>query len=138
MKAPRFLDTNVLLYSISRAPAEAQKRDVAIALLDAEDIALSVQVLQEFYVQATRPTRPDAIDHDIAAGLIWTWFRFQVQETTLSVMTGALEIKASHGLSYWDAAIVAAARALGCGELLTEDMSHGREIDGVIIINPFR
>jgi predicted nucleic acid-binding protein len=53
-------------------------------------------------------------------------------------MTGALEIKASHGLSYWDAAIVAAARALGCGELLTEDMSHGREIDGVIIINPFR
>ena len=42
-------------------------------------------------------------------------------------MTGALEIKAEHGLSYWDAAIVAAARALGCRELYSEDMTHGRE-----------
>ena len=41
-------------------------------------------------------------------------------------MTGALEIRASHRLSYWDAAIVAAARALGCEELYSEDMSHGR------------
>jgi predicted nucleic acid-binding protein len=53
-------------------------------------------------------------------------------------MTGALEIKAEHGLSYWDAAIVAAARALGCRELYSEDMTRGREIDGVTIINPFR
>ena len=40
--------------------------------------------------------------------------------------------------SYWDSAIIAAARALGCGELYTEDMSHGRQVDGVMIINPFR
>ena len=40
--------------------------------------------------------------------------------------------------SYWDAAIVAAARALGCQELYSEDMSHGREVEGVTIINPFR
>ena len=53
-------------------------------------------------------------------------------------MTGALEIKVEHGLSYWDAAIVAAARALGCRELYSEDMTHGREIDGITIINPFR
>src|SRR5689334_21115919 len=54
MTGPRFIDTNILLYSISRDPAEASKRDIAIALLDAENIALSVQVLQEFYVQAGR------------------------------------------------------------------------------------
>ena len=53
-------------------------------------------------------------------------------------MTGALEIKAEHGLSYWDAAIVAAARALGCRELYSEDMTHGRVIERVAIINPFR
>jgi predicted nucleic acid-binding protein len=53
----RFLDTNVLLYSISRDPAEAAKWDRAVALLDEDDNALSVQVLQEFNVQATRPTR---------------------------------------------------------------------------------
>ena len=134
----RFLDTNILLYSISRDATETVKRDRAVALIDAGGNALSVQVLQEFYVQATRATRRDALPHDIAAGLIRTWLRFQVQETSVSIMTGALEIKAEHGLSYWDAAIVAAARALGCRELYSEDMTHGREIERVTIINPFR
>jgi predicted nucleic acid-binding protein len=134
----RFVDTNVLLYSISRHPAENTKREIAIALLDADDLALSVQVLQEFYVQATRITRPDALPHEIAVGLIRTWLRFTIQETTLPVMLGALDIKERHALSYWDAAIVAAARALGCRELLSEDMTHGQNVDGVFIINPFR
>jgi predicted nucleic acid-binding protein len=134
----RFLDTNILLYSISRDPAEAPKRNIAIGLLDTDDVALSVQVLQEFYVQATRATRSDALPHDIAVGLIRTWLRFRIQETTLPVVLGALEIKAAHDLSYWDAAILAAARALGCRELLSEDMSHGREVEGVSIVNPFR
>jgi predicted nucleic acid-binding protein len=138
MNSPRFIDTNILLYSISRDPAEVSKRDIAIALIDADDIALSVQVLQEFYMQATGATRPDAISHDIADGLVRTWLRFMVQEITLPVMIGALEIKAMYRLSYWDAAIVAAARALGCRELLSEDMTHGREVEGVTIINPFR
>lgn len=138
MTDPRFLDTNILLYSISRDPTETTKHDAAVALIDAGNNALSVQVLQEFYVQATRPTRPDRLPHDIAAGLIRTWLRFRVQEISVPVMTGALEITAAHGLSYWDAAIVAAARALGCRELYSEDMSHGREIEGVTIINPFR
>ncbi len=138
MNGLRFIDTNILLYSISRDPAEASKRDVAIALLDAEDIALSVQVLQEFYVEATRATRPDALAHEIAVGLVRTWLRFKVQEITLPVMINALEIKVRYGLSYWDAAIIAAARALRCRELLSEDMSHGREVEGVTINNPFR
>jgi predicted nucleic acid-binding protein len=138
MSSLRFIDTNILLYSISRDPAEAFKRDIAIALLDADDIALSVQVLQEFYVQATRASRRDALSHDITVGLVRTWLRFEVQEITLPIMIGALEIRATHQLSYWDAAIIAAARALGCRELLSEDMSHGREIEGVTITNPFR
>jgi predicted nucleic acid-binding protein len=138
MNGPLFIDTNVLLYSISRDPAEARKRDIAVAIVDTDNLALSVQVLQEFYVQATRATRPDAVPHEIAVGLIRTWLRFKVQEVTLAVMLGALELKALHGLSYWDAAIVAAARALGCRELLSEDMGHGREIEGLIITNPFR
>jgi predicted nucleic acid-binding protein len=138
MNGPLFIDTNVLLYSISRDPAEARKRDIAVAIVDTDNLALSVQVLQEFYVQATRATRPDAVPHEIAVGLIRTWLRFKVQEVTLAVMLGALELKAIHRLSYWDAAIVAAARALGCRELLSEDMGHGREIEGLIITNPFR
>jgi predicted nucleic acid-binding protein len=138
MSPPHFLDTNILLYSISRDPAEAAKRDLATRLLDDDNGALSVQVLQEFYVQATRASRPDAIPHDVAVGLIATWLRFAVQEITLPLLTAALQIKAALGFSYWDSAIIAAARALGCRHLYSEDMTHGREIDGVTIINPFR
>lgn len=134
----RFLDTNVLLYSISTDGREKAKRDIAAGLLERHDNAISVQVLQEFYVQATRATRPDALPHELAVGLMRTWLRFPVQETTLAVVSAALDIKASFGLSYWDAAIVAAASALGCRELLSEDLSHGRNIAGVVISNPFR
>ena len=138
MSALRFLDTGILLYSISRAPGEADKRMIAESLLDFGDHALSVQVLQEFYREATRATRADALPHDIAAGLVRTWLRFRVQETTLAVMLGALEIAAAHRLAYRDAAIVAAARALGCGEILSADMTHGREVEGVVVVDPFR
>jgi predicted nucleic acid-binding protein len=61
---PHFLDTNILLYSISRNPAESLKRDRALALLDDDSGALSIQVLQEFYVQATRASRADAVPHE--------------------------------------------------------------------------
>ena len=57
----RFLDTKILLYSISRDATESTKRDRAVALIDGGGNALSVKVLQEFYVQATRPTRRDAL-----------------------------------------------------------------------------
>jgi predicted nucleic acid-binding protein len=138
MSPLHFLDTNILLYSISRDPAESAKRDRAIDLLERDDGALSMQVLQEFYVQATRSTRPDPLPREIAAGLIATWMRFRVQEISHSILTGALEINATHGFSYWDSAIIAAARALGCRELYSEDMTHGREVEGVTIVNPFR
>lgn len=138
MSARHFLDTNVLLYSISKDSDEAPKKERAIALLEADGGGLSVQVLQEFYVQATRVTRPDPLPHEIAAGLIRTWMRFAVQDVTTSILTRALAIKVSHGFSYWDSAIIAAARALGCRELYSEDMADGREVEGVLIINPFR
>ena len=133
-----FFDTNILLYAISQHPEEAGKRARADALLDQDDGALSVQVLQEFYVQATRTTRPGRLPHELAAGLIRSWTRFRVQEITVSILDAALEIRAAHGFSYWDSAIIAAARALGCRTLYSEDMSHGREVDGVTIVNPFR
>ena len=134
----RFVDTNVLLYAISRSPAEQDKAKRANDILTERDLALSVQVLQEFYVQATRATRPFPLPHEIAVGLLTAWTRFKVQELTLSILTGALQIKGVHGFSYWDSAIVAAARALGCRILYSEDMSHGREVEGVTIVDPFR
>jgi predicted nucleic acid-binding protein len=135
---PHFLDTNILLYAISPSAEEVEKRAQADALLRQEGGALSVQVLQEFYVQATRTTRAGKLPHDLAVGLIRTWRRFRVQDVTVAIVEAALEIKAAHGFSYWDSAIIAAAQALGCTRLYSEDMSHGHEIEGVTIINPFR
>jgi predicted nucleic acid-binding protein len=134
----RFLDTNILLYSVSTDQNERAKREIAEHLLSERDNALSVQVLQEFYVQATRASRAAALTHDIAVSLIRTWLRFPIQNISVSVMGDAFDIKARTGLSYWDAAIIATARALGCSELLSEDMQHGRRIAAVKIVNPFR
>lgn len=134
----RFLDTNVLLYSISSDPDEAGKRQRAIELIDGGDAVLSVQVLQEFYVQATRVTRPDALDHELATSFVRAWLRFPVVVTTPELLESALDLCLRHRLSYWDAAIVAAAASAGCEELLTEDLAHGAVLAGMRVIDPFR
>jgi predicted nucleic acid-binding protein len=134
----RFVDTNVLLYAVSTAPAEAPKAQAARRLLEADDLALSVQVLQEFYVQATRGSRKDRLTHEQAALLVEAWLRFPVQETTVPLIQAALETKRRHRISYWDAAVVEAARLLACDVLLSEDLAHGRNYDGVRVVNPFR
>ena len=135
---PHFLDTNILLYSISRNPSESLKRDRAVELLDDDSSAVSIQVLQEFYVQATRSGRSDAIPHELAVGLINSWTRFRVQEMNLDVLRTALEIRQTHGFSFWASAIVAAALTLGCDRLYTEDLTDGQVIRGLAVINPFR
>jgi predicted nucleic acid-binding protein len=134
----RFVDTNILLYGASTAPEEAPKAQVAASVLECDDLALSVQVLQEFYVQATRPGRRDRLTHNQAALLIESFLRFRVQAMTVAVMRAAWAAKERFKISYWDAAIIEAARALGCDTVLSEDLSHGLDYDGVQVVNPFR
>ena len=59
----RFLDTNILIYAVNTATEDAGKQGRALELLGTTDLTLSVQVLQEFYVQSTRPSRPGALTH---------------------------------------------------------------------------
>jgi len=134
----RFVDTNVLLYAISRDPAEREKARRANDILADRDLALSVQVLQEFYVQATRPSRPDAIGHGQAVRLIESFRRFEVLDLTSGIMMAALGACQRFQLSYWDAAIIEACRAMGCDHVLSEDLSDGQNYDGVRVTNPFR
>lgn len=134
----RFVDTNVLLYAISRDPAERSKAARANEILSAGDIGLSVQVLQEFYVQSTRASRADAITHDQAAGLVEAWCRFPVQTTSVEVMRAALATRIRFGISYWDAAILEAGRALGCSVVLSEDLDDATDYDGIRVEDPFR
>jgi len=133
----RFADTNVLLYRVSTAPEESAKRTVAERVLAETDLGLSVQVLQEFYVQATRPSRPDPLRHEEAVALIRSWQRYPVQAITPDLLASALAAKDRWQLSYWDAAIVEAARALGCEQVLSEDLNSGQDFDGVRVVNPF-
>jgi len=137
----RFVDTNVLLYAVSTNPRERAKASTALSILNDSDddggLALSVQVLQEFYVQSTRRAKDGALTHEQAASLIEAFLRFPVQETTLELMQSALDSSWRFRISYWDAAIIEAARRSGCGVVLSEDLSDGQDYGGVRVLNPF-
>ena len=137
MTAGCFLDTNVLLYAVSTTPAEAPKRQLARYLLNEDDWTLSVQVLQEFYVQATRATRADRLALADAVALIASWERFTVQPVDAAVLHDALALHQAYPVSYWDAAILAAAQQSGCTLLLSEDMTDGETYGSVTVRNPF-
>ena len=132
-----FVDTNILLYAISTESTEAEKREVARRILTRSDLALSTQVLQEFYVQATR-ARAGGVGFLTAARLIRSWTRFPVQAITVEIVFAAIRTQQRFGLSYWDSAIVEAARSIGCPEVLTEDLQDHQDYDGVVAINPFQ
>jgi predicted nucleic acid-binding protein len=134
----RFVDTNVLLYAISRDQREREKAARANEILASGDVGLSVQVLQELYVQATRQSRSDRLTDEQAATLVESFRRFPVQENTVAVMLAAIATKRRFAISYWDAAIVEAARCLDCRVLLSEDLSDGQDYAGVRVENPFR
>ncbi len=132
----RFLDTNILLYTISANTAEAAKRVRAIELVLPMDWVISAQVLQEFYANATRQRAGGISTH--AATVMLEQFaprsRVSVDST---LVTQAVNWSQRHQISYWDAAIIAAAARSGAKELLTEDLNAGQVIEGVAIINPF-
>ncbi|MDE2655300.1 MAG: PIN domain-containing protein [Gemmatimonadetes bacterium] len=133
----RFVDTNVLLYAASILPEEEDKRLRARELLAEPNLAVSVQVLQEFYHQATRATRPGRLSEDDAVRFLEPVLEMRVQAVTLGVFREAVSIRRRFGLSYWDAAILAAARTLRCDTVYSEDMSSEQDYDGVRVVNPF-
>ncbi|MGL5861019.1 MAG: PIN domain-containing protein [Phycicoccus sp.] len=140
MTAPtteRFADTDVLLHAISDDPEERRKAEIARALLDDAELAVSVQVLQEFYVQATRPSRPNPPQHGDAASLVESFTRFAVGVVTTEVMRAAMATRARYDISSRDAAIIEAARSMGCTTVLSEDLADGQDYGGVRVVNPF-
>lgn len=136
--AMRFVDTNVLAYAVCTTGEDAVKFGQAQRLLRERDLALSAQVLQEFYVQATRPSRPGALTHTEAVSFAMAMRRFRVQEVSLSVVEDAFALRGRFGLSYWDCAILAAARACGCDTVYSEDLSDTQDYGGIRVVNPFK
>ena len=97
-----FLDTNILLYSLDLNAGEGTKQDVALGYLARRDGVLSVEVLQEFYVQATHARRARPISHDDAVGLIRAWSRFEVVDNSQALLKAGLALRASAQLSLWE------------------------------------
>ena len=129
MKA--FFDTNILVYA---ATSDAKKQRAADCLRRGG--VASVQVLNEFVHVARRKLRHDWPQIEFALGL----FRASLDDVvpvTLNTHTGAVTLAREHGLSFYDALIVAAAFEAGCDTLFSEDMQHGRTIGGLTIVNPF-
>ena len=109
----RFVDTNVLIYAVGLDPTEFDKRIRARRLLEEPELVISVQVLHEFYNQATRPNRSAPMTHDEALGFIGGLMVFYFRPMTVEIFHTAASISHRYGLSYWDGAILAAAQSTG-------------------------
>lgn len=97
----------------------------------------SFQVLQEFYAIVTRKLQP-GLEPETARRVIralWAWQLIVVDDRLIST---AWADQDRFGLSWWGALIVAAARVAGCSYLLTEDLQHNQDLDGLRVINPFQ
>jgi len=137
MTAERFLDTNILVYAYDTDAAA--KRTVAVQLVEAGWThpgltAISVQVLQELYVNLERR----AVPRDQAVQIIGDFTDWPIVPNTLELLHSAFAEQARWRLALWDALILAAARASGAAELITEDLNHGQDYGGVRVRNPFR
>jgi predicted nucleic acid-binding protein len=135
---PVFVDTNVLVYA--RDASEGQKQERALAWLEhlwrTRGGRLSYQVLDEYYVTVTRKLRPGLPQADARADVrsLLAWDPVVVDA---EVLESAWRLESRWRVSFWDAAILAAARSAGCEHLLTEDLEHGRTMGGVRVVDPF-
>jgi len=136
MNARVFLDTNVLVYAAIGTGEDEQKQDRALALIESEDFGTSAQVLQEFFVtvvrKAARPLRA-------AEALDWIeqLVEFPCQPIDHRLVRIAVEKSERFKISYWDAAILAAAEALGAHTVYSEDLQDHGGYGRVRVVNPF-
>ena len=136
MTAACFVDTNVLLYAASNAVQDQPKRQLARDVLMRVDIGFSAQVLQEFYAAAIAKKHLQ-MTHDEAVAVLQSLAAYPIWPITRDLVLQAIDAKQRFGISYWDAAIVTAAKQLGCQTLYSDDMNAGQNYDGVTVVNPF-
>jgi predicted nucleic acid-binding protein len=131
-----FFDTNVLVYAAVGTGKDEPKRKRALELIESEDFATSAQVLQEFFVtvvkKASRPL-------SAAQALEWIeqWTVFPCQTIDHQLVRIAIGKSERFAISYWDAAILVAAEALGADTVYSEDLSDGQRYGKVRVVNPF-
>jgi len=130
-----FLDSNVLLYAAGGKAEAPEKHARAVEVLMME-FGLSSQVLAEFYVNATRKG-PTPLAPDVAQEWVTQLSKKPCQPVDAAVMKSGIELSQRYRTSYWDGAILAAAKRLGASTTYSEDMNEDQDYDGVTVINPF-
>jgi predicted nucleic acid-binding protein len=137
MSVRSFFDSNILAYTDDHdAPA---KRTRALDLFEDARLGrwgvVSTQVLQEYFVTATKKL---GVPATTARRKVELFSRLDLILLDLPDILGAIDLHRLHRLGFWDALIIRAAKRAGCVEVLSEDLQHGFQVDGVRIVNPFR
>ena len=136
MSVRSFIDTNVLVYADDRDSPEKQAR--AIELFEQARSGhwgvVSTQVLQEYFVAVTRKL---GVPPEVARRKVEILGRLDLVRIDLPDVIAAIDLHRLHGIGFWDALIVRAAKEAGASILLTEDLQHGRRLDGIEVVNPF-
>ncbi len=136
MPVRSFLDTNVLVYADDNGAPD--KRDAAVALYGecrkTGRGVVSIQVLQEYFVAATRKL---GVPAEVARRRVQLLNKLDVMIPRPDDVLAAIDLHRLHQLSFWDAMIVRAAIISGCGRLYSEDLQHDHRIDGIEVVNPF-
>ncbi|HEY0553778.1 MAG TPA: PIN domain-containing protein [Thermoanaerobaculia bacterium] len=138
MNAPVFVDTNVLLYRHDKfKPEKQQAAETWLAhLWQTRSGRVSTQVLQEFYLNATQKLKP-GLDRKAARQEVMDLSVWHPIPVDFQVIAEAWDLQDRYQLSFWDSLIAAAARLAGCRFLLTEDLQHDQDLNGVRVLSPF-
>ena len=136
MPGRTFLDTNVLVYAQDgSSPAKQRKsREIIAGLAERVDGVISTQVVQEFYVAATKKLGVAPL---AAKAIIKTFDVFDIVQVSPALIQEAIDCSILNELSFWDALIVASAASTGCSTVLSEDLNPGQVILGVTVRNPY-
>ncbi len=137
--SPTFIDTNVLVYAYDADAGDKHKKAGAVLrnCWETESGALSIQVLQEFYVTVTRKLSK-TVSKQATREIIQTYEAWPVYHPTIEDIIAASELEEQHSLPFWDALVVIAAQKSGALTLVSEDLQDGRQIGSLKITNPFK
>lgn len=136
MSVEVFLDSNVVVYAIDTTRGGAHKRQIARQILRKGGFGISTQVVQEFYVTATRKLKRPL---SIPTAVRWVDQLCKAELVTLDPALIKLAISCSQRfqIAYWDAAIIVAAEALGAARVYSEDLNAGQRYGSIEVVNPF-
>ena len=131
-----FVDTNILVYAADESAPISRKTRIARELLLQRGLHLSVQVLNEFTVNA-RHSKKLNLSAKEEFDWIERWLLFPIQAMTAESFLDARLFHERYQVSHWDGLILAAAKEAHCEILYSEDLQHGQSYDGITVVNPF-